>query len=158
MNGSHYKLRGYLGWHLYSSINWNVCYVVQGPSAEEWNRQIVPSSSACTDISQESGLLLSQVPWNNYKNFTIVFFALNFLIELGELYPGEMETFLTSLGFRITKLNCFGGWKVPKAVEDFISEVLGIALWKILEKIIGGDLGRTNLHIIIYLKKLLNSF
>ena len=51
-----------LGWHLYSSINWNVCYIVQGPSAEEWNRQIVPCSSACTDISQESGLLLSQVP------------------------------------------------------------------------------------------------
>ena len=106
MNGSHYKLRGYLGWQLYSSINWNLCYIVQGPSAEEWNRQIVPSSSACTDISQESGLLLSQVPEIITKILLLYFFALNFLSELGELHPGEMETFLTSLGFRITKLNC----------------------------------------------------
>ena len=95
-----------LGWHLYSSINWNVCYIVQGPSAEGWNRQIVPSSSVCTDISQESGLLLSQVPEIIRKFLLLFFFYLNFLIELGELHPGEMETFLTSLGFRITKLNC----------------------------------------------------
>lgn len=67
----------------------------------------MPSSSVCTDISQESGLLLSQVP-EIIRKFLLLFFFfdLNFLVELGELHPGEMETFLTSLGFRITKLNC----------------------------------------------------
>ena len=68
-----------LGWHLYSSINWNVCYIVQGPSAEGWNRQIVPSSSVCTDISQESGLLLSQVPEIITKILLLFFFCPEFL-------------------------------------------------------------------------------